>query len=1518
MPQQEGNSEKKILSNPNRRSDKMEAEIENKKTEAEEASRRVSNLEENEKHAQSKISHLQKLLDAKLDELNSVKNERDTNERHLAKCVNEVTKLRRFLEFEQNERKLNEKKALQLISDMKEKWKREEDNLKTELQKQESYVANFEPKIFESKTKEIKYQKLVETMGKELKEAKMMMEQYRLKVGKMMENKKERVSEVHVMLEEISTEKDVEIGTLKHKLNKMADNKTEFQEKLLKTEKILKQKEELLSFMEKERECFVLSETETEEKLKTLQEKCLLLEEKLSDYENNSREYGAREFAFQELQKCLTEEQEVTRIMQEKIELIEKNINSTIATQSSALANMQDRMSAEIQGLAHEKKEVDNIKLKLERDLQDAQVKQQELNKQIEELKSIISNKENEKQSQIHEAGDNQTVSKKERESDSRAQMSKLQTQLDRAREVSSTERQRTRESQEELRKVQKENSDIKLDLRISQRELKKATEQITTLENTIKTLDSNYGEVQNRLSEMRQKEDQLQDKLKNIEVELGVKKQELERAVERAEAEKSKLESRIQELDDVNQVSGGLQSQVDKLQYQNEELGKQKLMLEDQIKLMEELKQQQRLDETSVRSELEALTIKHKKVENNLNLLKSTCIVLEGQLKDFEILVENYEAQEETLKNEKESFDEELNNLEDQLASTKRSLAQEISRRESLERERDQLQHKLDTAKAVQAAESNTLKAELDEQKAAVIQYNDELNDTEQKLITAERARKNYQQRSETYERESRKIKEEAAELITQVNSLRDSNLKLTVGLGEAIEKCEVAKEQFNELESVLESEQMTHRVEKVRLQATIDQQSKLINFLQSQTEGKKKKTLQEKIFGRYVKPTASTTMSEKDKQATNQRVKIEYSKPNENEMKPPTPKTLRILPVITQSPGVQRSPDGDEGVNSKLAEERMRHNIPHRFQNCLNLRATKCATCLDTIHFGRGSSKCQECNLTVHPKCAPSIPSTCGLPTGFYQHFRQSLRTSSRRRPYPKPLDKNCKGWVKIPRGNKMSWERKFAIIEDSILNVYDSDDMDSSPVDSVNLCPIDGETVVHGAVTPAELQNTAKSDLAYILKLEMIPQTTCWPSKTLYLLAPSFGDKQTWFNALDSATKEHSAKSKKIKEAKLLGSVVLHADEDNILDVNCLIHLNSNLVLIGAEEGLFYMEIEENKTKKNPQKILGVNSVFQLELIEHLNTIIMIINHERALCHVIVTEILSAIKNNLQIEPVLIEDLTSCHLFAHGRSNQTTFLCVAGLEKVYLCKFDNVQKAFCLQKAFMSADPCSCLLFTKNSVIVGSDKFFEIDLKNLTVEDTSDYAVVVTTQANSFPVNVLKISKSDEEDEFLLCFHEFGLFVDGYGSRSRKGDLKWTRLPLSFAYQPPYLFITHFNSIEIVELQPSPINGKRKSVFLDVNCPRYLNKHPSISGCIYLASNRDQSLDIFCLQGNLAIANSELETDGIQEDCTIDTETVCNSSLSEFSFSSSVMNIIEAVSDTESSEYSHMATPRDNIKP
>ena len=76
------------------------------------------------------------------------------------------------------------------------------------------------------------------------------------------------------------------------------------------------------------------------------------------------------------------------------------------------------------------------------------------------------------------------------------------------------------------------------------------------------------------------------------------------------------------------------------------------------------------------------------------------------------------------------------------------------------------------------------------------------------------------------------------------------------------------------------------------------------------------------------------------------------------------------------------------------------MHHNIPHRFNVGLNMRATKCAVCLDTVHFGRQASKClgksSRCAFVVGPPCVSTkVLSGGGL--FFYLNIPHHMATHS-----------------------------------------------------------------------------------------------------------------------------------------------------------------------------------------------------------------------------------------------------------------------------------------------------------------------------------------------------------------------------------------------------------------------------------------------------------------------------------------------------------------------------------------
>lgn len=630
------------------------------------------------------------------------------------------------------------------------------------------------------------------------------------------------------------------------------------------------------------------------------------------------------------------------------------------------------------------------------------------------------------------------------------------------------------------------------------------------------------------------------------------------------------------------------------------------------------------------------------------------------------------------------------------------------------------------------------------------------------------------------------------------------------------------------------------------------------------------------------------------------------------------------RTLSRLTQSPGTQQSSPSTSSTG--LASQRMHHNIPHRLQSQMVMRATNCSVCLDSIHFGRQVSVCQECGASAHTKCAPHLPSTCGLPVGLAEHFGNVFgqEASSRNGDNIPASSLHMKGWVKIPRPGKATcWERKYMKLMGTKLCIYDHEPTSENmkPTDSFDLQPTDGSSVaIHSAVAQSDVFATAKTDVPYMFMVESVPFTTCWPGRTLLVLALSFQQKKAWVSALEAVTQGESKRQSAI-QAHRKPKLVLRLE--NPLDVNCVVPISEGVLLIGAKEGLFSYRLQGSR--KELVKIEGVTNVQQIVLVPKLSAVLMIVGVDRQL---VLTElrVLQGCADTIQsaqptLEVEVVPNCDDCHLFdISNLEKDDIFLCAATQDRVKLFKWNSNNNAFVLRKELIVSETCSCIYFTEHSVLVGCDRFYEVDLSNYSAEeflDASDaslaYVVFGLKQVHSFPVAILDVTRRRGEIEFLLCYHEFGIFVDGYGRRSRKEDVKWTRLPLAFAYRGPYLFVLHFNSVEVMRLTSTAFRGQSKSdqpaspndseisqesiapppsVFIDMPSPRYLGPAPT-PGSNYFFSNDNKVMDIVQLEAPVVLG----ETDGAHP---VHLDDISFSG-SEFSITPSIAKILDQSDDS-----------------
>ncbi|KAK3787038.1 hypothetical protein RRG08_037316 [Elysia crispata] len=552
----------------------------------------------------------------------------------------------------------------------------------------------------------------------------------------------------------------------------------------------------------------------------------------------------------------------------------------------------------------------------------------------------------------------------------------------------------------------------------------------------------------------------------------------------------------------------------------------------------------------------------------------------------------------------------------------------------------------------------------------------------------------------------------------------------------------------------------------------------------------------------------------------------------------------------------------------------QRMHHNIPHRFATGLNTRATKCALCLGTVHFVRQASKCQECDMVVHPKCAASVPSTCGLPTEYVRHFALMMS-----RIYQDTADRESEqdhsaikmqGWLKVPRVNKPGWENRWCVLEGTWLTLH-LQEGDASPVDSFDLSPMDADVSVHSAVTSAELSNTASSDVYYVLRLDQDPLTTCWPGRYLYLMATNFHEKQRWVASFEAIVKSTQCKDELYQNRSQMLTVISLKDSDQ-REFNCCLVISSQLVLAGTEDGLYAFNPQGlNSKKKQLTQLSGFGSVHQMELAKGVDLILVLTGPERRLVMLENKLVKCRMSQTLGGETTpfsvkTIEGLKCCTIFSVGLWNNASYLVVGTPTKLYVMKYNPSLGTYCVRKEFPSSEPCSCVCIADNCAIVGTERFYRINLEHPSLLDFVDrqdsslaFAAFGAANHHSYPLAVVRVSPVELPLEFLLCFHEFGVFVNHHGQRSRATDVKWSGLPLAFTFVNPFLYVTYTNTVQATVVPTDRAQAKGRQTVIDIQAPRYLGPAPS-PGCVYISSSNATTkiTEIIRIQGQEAFGS------------------------------------------------------------
>ncbi|XP_049838505.1 citron rho-interacting kinase [Schistocerca gregaria] len=1447
------------------------------------------------------------------------------------KAANEA--LKRTTDLERAEWKENEMKAIALIRDTKVKWQRDQEEklaaLRKQLEDKEEYITEVctQNNVLTSQLDRLAVQ--VEKSEGELRALQSALQKSQSNVTEATKISRQSVVGMESQMEKIILDHQVQITKLKEQLASEKDLRSEIEAKLQDTiENFAHREEELVN------KC-----NQNEQEMQLLQTDMVKIQAERDALTEKMLVMTQLEAKLIHIQGELEEERKKCENLQLHLGDIEASLNQTIEQQEAEVATQREQVAV----LETELREVTEERMSLQNALCEAQRKQEEENQKVATLEELLHRLEQgllrleEENLKLRDQSQTVTVDTRDDEEMKKlvnekvilqTQIEKLESQLDKLKETSVLEREAARIVQDNLIKVEKQLSNAKIDLRIAQREAKTAEDNAKALQEEKKRLEQRLQEEGKAQAALLLSAQQAAD---TVRADLLASQKELVSAKESATLNKM----RIKELEEQNK---SLKSAAEIALNRESNLKQQ----------IQELQQTVRRHQTDLSclndksatrlNELKEATRRAETAEQNYNNIKGLCEVLDAQLEEFTAIIKSQESELNTLKARKAELEKNLDKYQAEIKTARVSINEEKSLRIKAEKRVDVVEAELEDHKE----KIDSLESQLSKYKNVTNDLSQQVTDLQENNHEAEAAIKTLQRQVKGLQEENCMLKEEISQRLTQIHGMRESGCELNKQLENAAIAVQCAETRIAELHAKLEETQVAYKYEELKAESKIRQQEKLILHLQTNLEkySKKKKTLTDKLFGgssgggrqkEYMPPGAMRELEDLRSRVKSLTSQLSAEKSKGHSSINGIPAKSQPTGYVPQAGKASKKTMDIQSVQQltlrpEASTPRMHHSPSHRIETSLCTRATKCHVCTDSIHLGRQVSYCQECEITVHPKCSLLLPKMCGKP----QTTRQPNGTLGSKLYRAEHADVNkatpgsMEGAVKIYVNGE--WKQKYLLLEGSALLIYDNKPLSENvcPDSKFELCSDDSITSIVRSVHSPETASLSNLDVPFLLKVEVNPRRGCWPPVSLLLLIPSPEEKQRWVLAMEAAVTGRHAQSYQ-------GSRLLSLDRASALDINCCLALSDKVLLLGAEEGLFSFNTSAVNTSK-PVKMKGVSKVHQMSVLSEIRIAIMIVGDSRTLvfCNLAHLECNAKAAEcsapALHLQPIL-PGSDSYHLFATGARN---LVCVATATKIRLLRWSASQAKFVLVKDIPTSEPCSCIHFADHSVIIGCHRVYEIDLGDLSVEEFLDQSDASLShiffgieKLNSFPVAILDMKHSSSEQEFLLCFNELGVFVDKYGQRTREDDVKWSQMPLGFCFCKPYLFIFHFGCVEVMRLShasfrrskddpdDSTIINYPEQRFIYFSNPRFLGQTNRLDA-VCLASVSSSGVELIHLEAALTFqtdslgSSSSLTTTTSQDRASGGTNDAAGS---DFSFTSSIEqsleNIVDAGEESDSSE-------------
>ncbi|CAB3401334.1 unnamed protein product [Caenorhabditis bovis] len=907
---------------------------------------------------------------------------------------------------------------------------------------------------------------------------------------------------------------------------------------------------------------------------------------------------------------------------------------------------------------------------------------------------------------------------------------------------------------------LREENAKLTLQKAEIRCELLHARRELEGVDGRIQSIEKERDDAISKRDQLRQEKEHVEQELVRLRAMHDVLKTELTDKLEEAEAKVSQLEGFKIE----NET---LRTEISKKNNRLCLMGKHLEMADEQCSKLNRLKEG---------------------AEGSRRRAIEQCNDMVAKIRSLEVKVETQrkvEQEIEMLRAENERQKKKIEYLNEEIREIHADYRQELSRIEA-EKENEQDNHPMLDALKLKLSQKES---ELRTSKKRV----DELNADNQKLS------------------------EQLADLRKQQSQIIDENVKLRGGLSEALNKIEnykrdseSAREMTQRLaEELGDKDQKLAKLEEElneKLQQ-VSESEQVVNYLHSQINVKSTKmpklsrrsTLLSTISESNL--DTSTILREADEIRKLESEKMELLSRLED-MKRLKEKRTAESTIIVNTTTTSTISVPPTKVKSKSASDVpmrpgmgiMRHDIPHKW-NVSNWRiySAKCEICFDGIPTIGKAKKCAHCGVQVHANCASRVFNTCGMPAECANVYRENCTTV----PVDAVSEGRMNGWLRIYRDDMpgTSWISSWAIMDPSRISFYTNDGADlDKPFFTIDLNR-EQWVLRAGMEMPVECDDEMRTSSVLMLKM---------PGRALYLLAPSPKSARRWADCLQYAQRKR---------------MMLSSKPSAFAEYSCLLVLNSpnNLkifkaviiedwILFATQIGLCFTSVSQ---PRNPIRISGPQSVTSMELMTETNCLCMVANSSGQLAMAPLDSLLLAM---CSVQPSIPEDklpefnhVTAIKYLVAGNQK---FLVVAEPTILSVLKYNSTRDIYVHFAKIALKEPVTCIEATSNGFFYASDTFYFVSVDS---QMNTEAKQVVAPRKNDYPMNISIINES----ELLLSYQNCGIMVDRSGNLTRTAQVEWEQMPMEFMYISPFLYVIHYDSIEILEV--GEYNGPNSKIFL-----------------------------------------------------------------------------------------------------